>query len=57
MSQPEQVQIKLDWVEETRFGVQLKRTIPRARRLPDPFIEPFYVAEEEAWSSTTAFFM
>lgn len=57
MNRPEEVQITLDWVQEAPFRVQLQRTIPRARRLPESFVEPFYMAEEEAWRSTAAFFM
>jgi hypothetical protein len=57
MNRATEVQIKLDWLPDAAFRVQLQRTIPTARRLPEPFIEPFYVAEEEAWRSTTAFFL
>lgn len=57
MNRPEKVQIKLNWTQDASFKVALKRTIPTARLLPEPFIEPFYMAEEEAWRSTSAFFM
>lgn len=47
--------IALKWVPDTPFAVKLNRTVPRARLLPQEFVEPFFPAEEETWRAAGSF--
>jgi hypothetical protein len=55
MNHSEEQQIGVEWEMDAPFRVQVKRTVPTARRLPAQFFEPyFYNPDEEAWTNPSS---